>query len=108
MSKELKALERIKNREILIDIGMTCTIYNECEDLHDDFDIIETTLKENQERIEELEETNHLMFIREHKNEKKLKVLDEILALHDKWLGYKMSDFEFFTLLCEARRKYDL
>ena len=42
------------------------------------FDIIETALKENQERIEELEETNHLMFLREHKNERKLKALEII------------------------------
>lgn len=37
-----------------------------------------------------------------------LKELNEIIALHDKWLGNEMSDFEFFTLLSETRYKYDL
>ena len=32
--------------------------------------------------------------------------INEILALHDKWLGYEISDFEFFTLLSEIRFKY--
>lgn len=40
--------------------------------------------------------------------EKELKALNEILALHDKWLGNEMSDFEFFTLLTEIKDKYDL
>ena len=39
---------------------------------------------------------------------KELKALNEILALHDKWLGNKISDFEFFTLLTEIKDKYDL
>lgn len=39
---------------------------------------------------------------------KKLKALNEIIALHDIWLGYKISDFEFFTLLNEIVSKYDL
>lgn len=38
----------------------------------------------------------------------KLNALNEIIALHDIWLGYKISDFEFFTLLNEIRDKYDL
>lgn len=38
-----------------------------------------------------------------------LKELNEILALHDKWLGnHQISDFEFFTLLNEIRDKYGL
>lgn len=37
-----------------------------------------------------------------------LKALNEILALHDKWLGNEMSDFEFFTLLSEIKYKYGL
>lgn len=40
--------------------------------------IIENALKQYQERIEELEETNHLMFIRERKNTDKLKALEII------------------------------
>lgn len=40
--------------------------------------------------------------------EKELKALNEILVLHDKWLGYEISDFEFFTLLVEIKDKYDL
>lgn len=48
MGKELEALERIKNKEILVDIEMTDTFYNECEDLHYSFDIIETALKEKE------------------------------------------------------------
>ena len=41
--------------------------------------------------------------------EKELKALNEILALHDKWLGnHQISDFEFFTLLIEIRDKYGL
>lgn len=40
--------------------------------------------------------------------EKELKALNEILVLHDKWLGNEMSDFEFFTLLSEIKGKYDL
>ena len=38
----------------------------------------------------------------------KNKALNEILALHDKWLGNEMSDFEFFTLLSEIKDKYEL
>jgi len=40
--------------------------------------------------------------------EQELKALNEILALHDKWLGNEMSDFEFFTLLSEIKYKYGL
>lgn len=40
--------------------------------------------------------------------EKELKALNEMIALHDKWLGNEMSDFEFFTLLSETRYKYGL
>ena len=40
--------------------------------------------------------------------EKKLKALNEILALHDKWLRNEISDFEFFTLLVDIRDKYGL
>lgn len=40
--------------------------------------------------------------------ENKLKALKEIVALHDKWLGYGMSDFEFFTLLNDIRDKCDI
>lgn len=39
---------------------------------------------------------------------KKLKALNEIVALHDKWLGNEMSDFEFFTLLNDIKWKYGL
>ena len=39
---------------------------------------------------------------------KEIKALNEILALHDKWLGNEMSDFEFFTLLSEVKDKYGL
>ena len=45
MSRELEALERIKNKEILIDIEMSNTFYNEYEDLHDSFSTIEAVLK---------------------------------------------------------------
>ena len=38
----------------------------------------------------------------------KNRALNEILALHDKWLGNEMSDFEFFTLLSEIKYKYGL
>lgn len=38
-------LEIIKNKEILIDIEMTDTFYNEFEDLHNSFDIVESALK---------------------------------------------------------------
>lgn len=40
--------------------------------------------------------------------EKELKALNEIVALHDKWLGNGMSDFEFFTLLNDIKYKYGL
>ena len=40
--------------------------------------------------------------------EKELKALEEIVTLHDKWLGNEMSDFEFFTLLSEIKDKYGL
>lgn len=39
---------------------------------------------------------------------KELKALNEIVALHDKWLGNGMSDFEFFTLLNDIRDKCDI
>ena len=38
--------------------------------------------------------------------ENELKALNEILVLHDKWLGNEISDFELFTLLVEIRDKY--
>lgn len=40
--------------------------------------------------------------------EKELKALNEILSLYGKWLGYEISDFEFFTLLNDTLDKYDL
>lgn len=40
--------------------------------------------------------------------ENKLKALNEIVALYDKWLGNGMSDFEFFTLLNDIKYKYGL
>ena len=39
---------------------------------------------------------------------KKLKALNEIVALHEKWLGNGMSDFEFFTLLGGIKVDYGL
>lgn len=48
----------------------------DCDAFQRRCDIIEAALKENQERIEELEETNNLMAMREHKNTKKIKVLE--------------------------------
>ena len=38
----------------------------------------------------------------------KNRALNEICALYGKWLGHKMSDFEFFSLLNEITTKYDL
>ena len=52
MNKGLEALEKVKNKEILVDIEMTNTFYNECEDLHNSFDILEKSLK----RLEEHDE----------------------------------------------------
>lgn len=40
--------------------------------------------------------------------ENKLKALNEIVALYDKWLGNGMSDYEFFTLLNDIKYKYGL
>ena len=73
MSKELEALEEL--------FDVVLEEYSGCEIMSrflKDKNIIEAALKENQARIEELEETNHLMFIREHKNTKKLKALEII------------------------------
>lgn len=39
--------------------------------------------------------------------EKNKKVLKEILALYKEWLGYRKSDFEFFTLLQEIVCKHE-
>lgn len=40
--------------------------------------------------------------------ENKLKALNEIVVLYDKWLGNGMSDYEFFTLLNDIKYKYGL
>ncbi len=40
--------------------------------------------------------------------EKSLKAANEIVDLYNKWIGYEISDFEFFTLLNDILHKYDL
>lgn len=39
---------------------------------------------------------------------KELKALNTILTLYGRWLGHKISDFEFFTILNNTLDKYDL
>lgn len=79
MSKELNALENLISEICKKCNGDVCRTKNNgaCK-IFQNYKFIETALKEQQERIEELEETNHLMFLREHKNEKKLKALEII------------------------------
>ena len=75
------------------------------------FSIIEKELKEGEMehtlRVR-LENINYELVREKQENEKKLKALNEIVALHDKWLGNRMSDFEFFTLLNDIKYKYGL
>lgn len=73
--------------------------------------VIEQALK----RLEELEKAFDALSKEDEKAKKLLskeieknRALNEILALHDKWLGNEMSDFEFFTLLSEIKDKYSL
>ena len=89
MSKELEALQKIASFEVnqIYDIKFDNgdREHYECETIIElfpnDFAEIETELKrleELEDRINELEETNHLMFLREHENTKKLKALEII------------------------------
>ena len=55
-----------------------------------------------------LENANYELVREKEANEKKLKALDEILALYGKWLGNEISDFEFFKLLNDITNRYDL
>lgn len=119
MSEELTPLEPLEPLEELRNLAQMAYYYaedNECLDnAKGHFQIIETALKRNIElekaNIKLMEENTRL---RERPLdfytdvEKKLKALNEILVLHDKWLGYEMSDFEFFTLFNEIKDKYDL
>ena len=106
MSKELKAFERIKN------ITYDRTDLYGIEEYRKALDIIETALKANQERIEELEETNHLMFIREHENTKKLKALEiikEIIPIEEEDFFYdKETDTYFFIGHKVSEEQYGL
>lgn len=117
MSKELRAFRKICRN---------LNSYEFTDEYKKNKKLIETTLK----NYEELTNKPVILYERTHgssqalidticknykeikitnlEDEKKLKALNEILALHDKWLGNEMSDFEFFTLLNEARDKYGL
>lgn len=81
------------------------------EKLKDSLDTIEKELKEGEMehtlRVR-LENINYELVREKQESEKKLKALNEILALYDKWLGNEMSDFEFFTLLNDIKYKYGL
>lgn len=76
-----------------------------------DLDTIEKELKEGEMEHNlrvRLENINYELVREKQESEKKLKALNEIVALHDKWLGNGMSDFEFFTLLNDIKYKYGL
>lgn len=85
------------------------------EKLKDSLDIIEKELKAKDNLASMCEKLAELVGLKEKDYveletliTKKLKALNEIVALHDKWLGYEMSDFEFFTLLNDIKYKYGL
>ena len=86
------------------------------------FSIIEKELKDYEEIKEIMQNHNckdrfelncklcdyEEMLFDSEESKKKLKALNEIVALYDKWLGNEMSDFEFFTLLNDIKYKYGL
>ena len=104
MSKGLEALEHL-NKNIIV-----------AEDIDEDFEIIEKELKAKANLVSMCENLAKLVGLKEKDYveletliTKKLKALNEIVALHDKWLGnHQISDFEFFTLLNDIKYKYGL
>ena len=100
----LEALEHLNKNIIVV-----------AEDIDEDFNIIEKELKAKANLVSMCENLAKLLGLKEKDYveletliTKKLKALNEIVALHDKWLGYEMSDFEFFTLLNDIKYKYGL
>lgn len=77
----------------------------------DDYLLIEKELKDKEQlekAFDSLSKENEKVMKELSKEIEKNRALTEILALHDKWLGNEMSDFEFFTLLSEIKDKYGL
>ena len=97
MSKELEVSEELEALEKLTNYKCSCMSEKiECKK------IIEVALKELAVKREVIGD------ILTGDEEKKLKALNEICALYSKWLGYKIGDYEFFTLLNDILDKYDL
>lgn len=107
MSKGLEALEKLVDKLAIKKYDENGNLIYWESTTDNEYTIIEKELKEYENlKISYLEN-----LLNEQSKEyiyKKLKALDEILALYDKWLGNEMSDFEFFTLLNEIAHKYDL
>lgn len=102
-NKGLEALEHL-NKNIIV-----------AEDIDEDFNIIGKELKAKANLVSMCENLAKLVGLKEKDYveletliTKKLKALNEIVALYDKWLGNEMSDFEFFTLLNDIKYKYGL
>lgn len=125
MSKELEALKDVRLQlnvcvGLLEDIFVGAkeqvdTILNNCNKALKKISVIEKALQVKEElevKVKDLTKALGIQALKEFNDvlndTKKLKALNEILALHDKWLGNEISDFEFFTLLTEIRDKYDL
>ena len=66
----------------------------------------EKKLKENQERIEELEELNNAMYLRHHEDRKKLKAL-EIIKEH-KLLNYVLKNEKCANMYHLSEREKDI
>lgn len=104
MSKGLEAFNRILGNDYF-NLIITSRTNGKKQYAHD-IAIVKKELK----RLEELDNGAYAPVHINRYNElcDKEEALNEILALHDKWLGNEMSDFEFFTLLSEVKDKYGL
>lgn len=101
MSEGLEALHHPRIKSARVDIsaeGKHNIAYMHFDDTKQ-YAAIENELKDYYALKKECEEAK---WYQEHK------ALNEIVALHDKWLGNGMSDFEFFTLLNDIKYKYGL
>lgn len=96
MNKELEALREIQGKRCgYCPFNVEDMDGFECCECDENDDIVETALN----RLGELEETNHLMFLREHKNTMKLKALEIIKEKQvDFYLVCESKDYEEYNI----------
>ena len=103
----LKAFQKYREKDIK-DFTEFTWIIKIIETTFEDYEELKTDYRELEIYVKCLEECGGHFFETSYQSQKKLKALNEILVLYDKWLGNEISDFEFFTQLNEITYKYNL